>query len=129
MLVGSWTIRSYDSGPFVLVFERGDVQVEAVERATWSGHFMQFQCRYSTSLELMTYSSGRIEGSGGDAVGAFEICDRFLDNAATGHFLFTKKYAHHAISYEGVRQGSIMEGAYQSPDMGRDSFRLEKLTN
>jgi hypothetical protein len=128
MLVGTWTIRGDDAGPFVLVFERGDVPTEAAEKATWSGYYVQYQRRYNTSFVLTIASSGRIEGGGRDDVGEFKLRGRFLDGSTTGSFLFTKKYASHAISYEGVRTGSMMQGTYQSPDVGTDAFFLQKMT-
>lgn len=124
MLVGNWTVPGYDSGPFVLMLEPIDHQAQAVERATWSGHYVQFGTRHRTAVSLEIYSSGRIGGKGRDSVGFFEIQGRFLNNT-TGHFIFTKKYSSHAISYEGVRQGSVMTGTYQSPATGRDQFRLQ----
>jgi hypothetical protein len=126
MLVGSWNFQHQDSGPFVLVLEAKKESFEVVEKATWGGHYVQNATHFPTSMKLSILSTGRIEGSGRDDVGEYLISGRFLENGTiTGPFLFTKKYETHAISYDGVRQGSVMTGTYQSPGTGRDAFMLQ----
>ncbi|KAJ8571563.1 hypothetical protein ON010_g5272 [Phytophthora cinnamomi] len=70
MLVGSWSAGFMGSSPFVLMFERANTSTRLVDSAIWAGHYKQFFMKFSMSVKLDVYPSGRIEGRGKDSVGS-----------------------------------------------------------
>jgi hypothetical protein len=74
-------------------------------------------------MELdLTFRAGRITGGGRDGVGPFAITGGY--ETADGKVWWTKRYAYHAVFYQGYAEPKGIWGVWEIAQIDRDGFHI-----